>query len=394
MLNETAAATAPSAASAYSRKNPFPAPLAVNRKLTGDGSEKDTRHFELSLKASGLSYECGDSIGIFPKNDPALVDEILHALHASGDETVPGSDGAQKSLRAALITDYQITQPSKQFIQNLAERGGEATSLLRELLDPLRKGDLDEYLWGMEYVDFLVDHPSIHFAPEDFVKLLRKLQPRLYSIASSQKAHAEAVHLTIAVVRYESHGRQRKGVASTFLAERIGENDRVPVFVHVAKGFRLPEDGNTPIIMVGPGTGVAPFRAYLQDRKATGARGKNWLFFGEQRAKSDFLYEEEFKAFQADGLLTRFDTAFSRDQAHKIYVQNKMLEEQNAAEIWKWINEEGAHFFVCGDASRMAKDVDAALHKIIEQQGGKTPEEAAAYVEDLKKTKRYKRDVY
>ena len=380
------------AASAYSRKNPFPSRLHVNRKLTLEGSEKDTRHFELDLTGSGLVYECGDSIGVFPKNDPALAEEILHALHATGEETVPGNDGAPKPLRAALIEDYQITQPSKQFVQAISERGGEAASFLREMQDPLRKGDLESYLWGMEYVDFLASHQSAHFTPEEFVKTLRKLQPRLYSIASSQKAHKEAVHLSIAIVRYESHGRARKGVCSTFLAERVGEADRVAVFVHSAKGFRLPEDGNTPIIMVGPGTGVAPFRAYLQDRKVTGATGKNWLFFGEQRRGSDFLYEEEFTAFQSEGLLTRFDTAFSRDQAHKVYVQNRMLE--NAAEIWKWIDGEGAHFFVCGDASRMAKDVDAALLKIVETEGGKTPDEAALYIEELKKTKRYKRDVY
>lgn len=376
----------------YSRKNPFPAPLLVNHSLTGEGSEKDTRHFELSLTDSGVAYEVGDSLGVFAKNDPELVAEIIHALHASGEEIVPGNDGTPKSLRSALLTDYQITQPSKQFIQALAERGGEATSLLRELLDPLRKNDLEQYLWGMEYIDFLEDHPSIAFTPEEFAKLLRKLQPRLYSISSSQKVHHEAVHLTIAVVKYESHGRQRKGVASTYLAERAGGEERVSVFVHTAKGFRPPEDGNTPIIMIGPGTGIAPFRAYLQERKATGAQGKNWLFFGEQREKSDFLYGAEFKQLQADGLLTRFDTAFSRDQAHKIYVQHRLLE--NAAEIWQWLEGEGAQLFVCGDAARMAKDVDAALHKIIATAGGKNPEEAALYIENLKKTKRYKRDVY
>ena len=378
-------------ATPYSRKNPFPAPLLVNRQLTGEGSEKDTRHFELSLAGSGLAYEVGDSLGVFPKNDPQLVEEILHALHATGDETVPGNDAAPKPLREALLSDYQITQPSKQFIQTLAERGGEASSLLREMLDPIRKNDLEEYLWGMEYIDFLVGHPSIHFTPEEFAKLLRKLQPRLYSIASSQKVHTDAVHLTIAVVRYESHGRQRKGVASTFLAERARESG-AQVFIHTAKGFRPPEDGGTPIIMIGPGTGIAPFRAYLQERKATGATGKNWLFFGEQREKSDFLYGEEFKQLQAEGVLTKFDTAFSRDQAHKIYVQNRMLE--NAEEIWKWIDADGAQIFVCGDASRMAKDVDAALLKIVGTAGGKTMEEAALYVEELKKTKRYKRDVY
>jgi sulfite reductase (NADPH) flavoprotein alpha-component len=194
------------------------------------------------------------------------------------------------------------------------------------------------------------------------------------------------------VVKYDSHGRKRKGVCSTYIAERVGEGDRVPVFVHTAKGFRLPGDPGTPIIMVGPGTGIAPFRAYLQDRKVTGATGRNWLFFGDQRRSTDFLYEEEFRAYQEDGLLTRFDTAFSRDQNHKIYVQHRML--QNAPEMWRWLDEEGAHLYVCGDASRMAKDVDAALLKIVTSQSGKTVDEAAAYLEDLKATKRYKRDVY
>jgi sulfite reductase (NADPH) flavoprotein alpha-component len=376
----------------YSRKNPFPARLRANRKLSLAGSQKETRHFELDLEGSGLVYECGDSIGVFPKNDPVLVEAILHALRATGEEPAPGNEGTVKPLRTALTEDYQITQPSRQFIQAVAERGGEASSFLRELLNPQRKHELDEHLWGVECIDFLHGHSSIRFTPEEFVKLLRKLQPRLYSIASSQKAHPNAVHLTVAIVRYESHGRQRKGVASTYLAERVGESDRVPVFVHSAKGFRLPEDGNTPIIMVGPGTGVAPFRAFLQERKATGAAGKNWLFFGEQRRGSDFLYEEEFKAFEAEGVLTRFDTAFSRDQAYKIYVQHRMKE--NAVELWKWIDREGAQFFVCGDATRMAKEVDAALLNIVESEGGMSPDEAGAYVEELKKSRRYKRDVY
>ena len=375
----------------YSRKKPFPSKLLVNRRLTLDGSEKDTRHFELSLEGSGLVYETGDSLGVVPANCPELVQEIIHALHANGDEIVPGNDGAPKALRQALLTDYQITQPSKQFIQAIVERGGEAASFLRELQDPLRKEDMEDYLWGMEYIDFLVSHQAAGFTAEEFVKLLRKLQPRLYSIASSQKAFPEAVHLTVAIVTYESHGRNRKGVTTTFLADRVDEATRVPVFVHSAKGFRLPEDWDTPIIMVGPGTGVAPFRSYLQERKATGAKGKNWLFFGEQRRKCDFLYGEEFEALRNEGVLTRLDTAFSRDQSKKIYVQHRMLE--NAAGIWQWL-EEGAHFFVCGDAKRMSKDVDAALSTIIEKEGGKSPEQAAEYVENLKKTKRYKRDVY
>jgi sulfite reductase (NADPH) flavoprotein alpha-component len=386
MLNELAAAPT------YSRKNPLPARLLENRRLSLPGSGKDTRHLELSLEDSGLVYECGDSIGVFAKNDPELVAEILQVLHFEGQEQVPGNDGALKPLQAALVDDYQITQTSKQFIQAVADRGGEASSFLRDILDPERKHDLEEYLWGMEYIDFLQAHPSIRFTAEEFVKLLRKLNPRLYSIASSQKAYPDEVHLTVAVLRYETHGRKRKGVATTFFADRVGPEDRVPIFVHGAKGFRLPQDGGTPIIMVGPGTGVAPFRAFLQERKVTGAKGGNWLFFGEQRRACDFLYEKDFKAFQAEGLLTRLDTAFSRDQSHKIYAQHRMIE--NAAELWKWIDRDGAQFFVCGDAARMAKEVDAALLKIVETQGGKTPEEAALYVEALKTSKRYKRDVY
>ena len=379
-----------SSASVYSRKNPFPAPLTANRKLTGEGSEKDTRHFEFSLTGSGLVYECGDSLGVFAANCPALVDEILATLHATGDEIVNGYDDTQKPLRAALLGDYIITQPSKQFIAAISELSG-GTSAVTPLLDPLCKNELENYLWGLEIIDFLLDHPSIHFTPEDFVKLLRKLQPRLYSISSSQKANPESVHLTVAPVIYESHGRQRKGVASTFLTDRVQGETRVPVFVHSAKGFRLPEDGGTSIIMVGPGTGVAPFRAFLQERKVTGAQGRNWLFFGEQHRASDYLYGEEFDALTASGLLTRLDLAFSRDQAEKIYVQNRMLE--NAAELWRWL-EEGAHLFVCGDAKRMAKDVDSVLHQIVVSEGGKSDEQAAEYVEALKKSKRYKRDVY
>ncbi len=378
-------------ASPYSRKNPFPGRIVTNRVLSLPGSGKEIRHLELSLAGSGLRYETGDSLGVHPENDPALVEEILAALAASGEETVPGNEGTSVPLRQALLRHYQITQPSKQFLEAIAARS-EGASVLRELLaDPLRKDDVGKFVYGMEVIDFLLTHPSIHFTPEEFVKLLRKLQPRLYSVSSSPKAYPEEVHLTVATVKYESHGRQRKGVASTFLAERADDSVPVPLFFHSAKHFRLPEDGALPVIMVGPGTGIAPFRAFLQDRKASGATGRNWLFFGDQKAAYDYLYREELEAMQAAGVLTRLDVAFSRDQDAKVYVQHRMLE--NADELYRWL-EEGAHFYVCGDASRMAKDVDAALHKIVETAGGKTPHEAAEYVEALKKAKRYKRDVY
>lgn len=374
----------------YSRKNPFPAKLTVNRKLTAEASQKETRHFEISLANSGLNYEVGDSLGIFATNCPELVEDTIKALHLTGDEEVVNPDQLKVSLRNALLKDYVITTPSKQLLEAIVNKA-EAAPLLSELTKPDRKKDLEEYLFGLEVIDFLLEHPSIHFTADEFIALLRKLQPRLYSISSSLNAYPEQVHLTIAAVRYESHGRQRKGVASTFLSDHLTGDVPVPVFVHTAKGFRLPEDKSLPVIMVGPGTGVAPFRAMVQEREATGATGKNWLFFGEQRASSDFFYKEEWEAAMAKGVLTKLTTAFSRDQEQKIYVQHRMRE--NAAEIWQWL-EEGAHFFVCGDGARMAKDVDFALNEIVAKEGGKTPEEAALYMEQFKIDKRYKRDVY
>src|ERR1700751_1380341 len=378
------------AAPPYSRANPFPAKMLVNRRLSGPESAKDTRHFEIDLTGWGLSFEVGDSVGVYPTNDPDLVEEILHALGATGDEKVPRLKGQPTTLREALLRDYSITQPTPKFLKAIARRA-DAAPTLHYLLAPDRKQDLQQYLWGMEVIDFLVDHRSAHFSPEEFVGLLSKLQPRLYSVASSLKAFPDQVHLIVDVVRYESHGRVRKGVASSFLAERADEVP-VPVFPSNAKHFHLPENPDTPIIMVGPGTGVAPFRASLQAGQVAGAKGKNWLFFGAQHESCDFAYGDEFTAYVKQGLLARLDCAWSRDQAQKVYVQHKMME--NAAEIWKWIDADGAYFFVCGDARRMAKDVDATLRKIVQEQGGKNVEQANEYVEKLKNEKRYKRDVY
>jgi sulfite reductase (NADPH) flavoprotein alpha-component len=380
--------TAPSTTPTYTRSNPYPGKMTVNRSLCGEGSDKDTRHLEIDVTGWGLNYEVGDSLAVWPTNDPHLVNQILAALSARGDEPVKGPKG-ETTLREALFRECRITQTTPKFLKAIAARAS-AAPLLTELLDPERREDLDRYLWGMEVIDFMTEHPSIKFAPQEFVDLLSKLQPRLYSIASSLKAFPNQVHLTVDVVRYESHGRMRKGVCSSFLAERA---DDVPIPVYPSSSkFRLPEDNNIPIIMVGPGTGIAPFRAYLQERKATGAKGKNWLFFGSQKARCNYFYEDEFDQLTREGVLTRIDCAFSRDQPHKIYVQHRMLE--NAAELWKWIDGEGAHFFVCGDARRMAKDVNAALRKIVQDQGGKSVDEANEYVEKLKSDKRYKRDVY
>ena len=389
-MHADATATAPAAPPRYTRANPFPARMLVNRRLSGPESEKDTRHLELDLTGWGLSFEVGDSVGVYPTNDPDLVDEIIRALGATGDEQVPRLKGEPTTLREALLRDYSITQPTPKFLKAIAHRASAAPTL-HYLLAPNRKQDLQTYLWGMEVIDFLIEHPSARFRPEEFVGLLSRLQPRLYSVASSLKAFPDQVHLIVDVVRYESHGRVRKGVASSFLAERA-DDVPVPVFPSIAKHFHLPENPDTPIIMIGPGTGIAPFRAYLQERKVTGAKGKNWLFFGAQHVNCDFAYEEDFDAFMKEGILTRLDCAWSRDQAQKIYVQHKLAE--NAAEIWKWIDAEGAQFFVCGDARRMAKDVDATLRKIVQEHGNKSVEQANEYVEKLKSDKRYKRDVY
>ncbi len=362
--------------------------MTANRSLCGEGSDKDTRHFELDLKGWGLNYEVGDSMTVWPMNDPSLVDEIIKMLGASGDETVKGPNG-EKPLRDVLFKDCRITQTTPKFLKAVTEKAVNGAPLLSELLTPERKQDLDAYLWGMEVIDFLIEHPSIKWAPQEFVDTLAKLMPRLYSISSSLKAHPDQVHFTVDVVHYESRGRKRKGVCSTFLAERA-DKTTIPVFPNTSK-FRLPEDKNTPIIMVGPGTGIAPFRAFLQERQATGAKGKNWLFFGSQHAHCNYFYQDELEKMKSDGFLN-LDCAWSRDSAEKSYVQHKMLNA--GAEIWKWMDAENGHFFVCGDARRMAKDVDAALRQIIEKHGGKTTDQTNEYVEKLKADKRYKRDVY
>ena len=387
--NGASVAAAPPAA-AYSRTNPFPARLLASRKLTLDGSDKDTRHYEIGLQGSGLTYEVGDALGLLPANSPELAQEILDALGFNGEEAVTSHDGKTKGLREALVYDYQIRAPHKEFLAAVSQRDA-ANTFLRDLLDPNIRTELDQYLYGREIIDFLLDSPKLGFTPDEFVKLLRKLQPRLYSIASSLKAHPEQVHLTVDTLRYDAHGRKRHGVSSTFLADRVTETTKLPVFVQQAKHFRLPEKLERPVIMVGPGTGIAPFRAFLQERQATGATGGNWLFFGAQKSATDYFYQEELAALQTSGCLTRLDLAFSRDQSEKIYVQTRM--KQNAAEMWRWL-EDGAHFYVCGDAKRMAKDVDDTLHAAIREAGGRTEDGAKEYVAAMKKEKRYQRDVY
>jgi sulfite reductase (NADPH) flavoprotein alpha-component len=371
----------------YSKKNPFPSPVLRNTNLNGPG-EKQTHHVELSLDGSGLEYEVGDALGVIPTNIPEVVDEIIANLPFKASD-VPIPSGGEAPLRDALIHHYDIGTINKSLIQKWQQRSG--SPFLRSLVEGDDKKAWDDFCWGRDLIDLVIDHPADFSDAEEFVSILKKLQPRLYSIASSPRAHPGEVHLCVGIVRYTSHGRKRGGICSTYLSDRLDANSRPRSFVHVNKGFRLPENPDTPLIMVGPGTGIAPFRAFLEDRKVTGAKGRNWLFFGNPHRATDYLYQAEIEAFQADGTLAKLDLAWSRDQKEKIYVQHLML--QQAAELWAWL-QDGAAFYVCGDASRMAKDVDAALLQIAREQGKLSDEDAATWISQLKKDKRYQRDVY
>lgn len=372
----------------WSRSNPYPAKLLANRLLNGSGSGKETRHIEISLEGSGLDYEVGDALGVLPRNCSELVAELIRLGGWSPSSIVTTSDAQELSLEEALLTKCDLRKPTSALVDHIAKTDG--CERIVDLLTLEKKASLQEYLVQREVIDLLHEFPNFRPDAADFVKLLGKIQPRLYSISSSLHAFPGQVHLTVGIVRYETCGRKRKGLCSTFLADRVEGGGTIPVFVQPSHGFKLPRNPSTPIIMVGPGTGIAPFRAFLHDRKATGASGRSWLFFGDQQAACDFLYREELEAFQRDGFLSRLELAFSRDQKEKIYVQNRMLE--NAAELWKWL-EDGAHFYVCGDAKRMAKDVDSALHKVVEL-AGRTSDQAMEYVQTLKSEKRYQRDVY
>jgi sulfite reductase (NADPH) flavoprotein alpha-component len=385
-------ATAPSQSEAkpkFSRTNPYPARLVTNRLLNGAGSAKETRHIEISLEGSDLQYEVGDALGIVPRNCSDYVAELIRIGGWNPSETVALPDDKTATLEEALISRLDLRKPTSALLDAVAKTEG--CERFIDLLTPERKTLLQEYLAAREVIDLLYEFPHFRPGAAEFVKLLGKIQPRLYSISSSLRAFPNQVHLTVGIVRYETNGRARKGLCSTFLADRVVPSaGTVPVFVQPSHGFKLPKDPATAIIMVGPGTGIAPFRAFLHERKATAAPGKNWLFFGDQQSTCDFLYRDELDSLKKDGFLARLDTAFSRDQKEKIYVQNRMLE--NAAELFSWL-ENGAHFYVCGDAKRMAKDVDTALHKIIEH-AGRTPDQSAEYISKLKSEKRYQRDVY
>ncbi|HUJ98943.1 MAG TPA: sulfite reductase subunit alpha [Stellaceae bacterium] len=381
-----AAATPPAAAS--STRAPTSARFGMARPLNGSGSEKDTRHVVFDIAESGLSYEVGDSFGVQAANCPELVAAVIEQLGAKPTDEVDCPDGTRRSLVEALTLACDIGRPSDAAVEVLASRAPDYGESQR--LQALAEGYPGAQPEDADLLDLLLAFPSARPPLQELVSALDLLQPRLYSIASSPAAVAGEVHLTVAAVRYKKRGRLRKGIASTFLAERAAERAEVPVFIQPAHGFRLPADGGAPVIMIGPGTGIAPFRAFLQERRARGATGRNWLFFGDQRRTSDFLYEQELCAYRRDGLLTRLDTAFSRDQDERVYVQHRMRE--SSAELWSWL-EDGASLYVCG-AAGMARDVDAALAAIIARQGGRSLGEAKAYLATLGRDKRYLRDVY
>lgn len=368
------------------KSNPYAAALVTNKRLSGEQSAKDIRHFEFDLTDSGLKYEAGDALGVIPVNEPSLVSLLLTQLNADYQTPVSGFD---RSLGDLLTYQFEISEPSRKLIEWVGQNT--TNQELRHVLQHDDKDALGVWLWGKDTLDLLQLELTRSLSVSEFVALLRPLQHRAYSISSSSKAHPNQVHLTIASVRYHSGGRNRSGVCSTYLAERVRRGEKPAIFISPNKAFRVPSNANAPLIMVGPGTGIAPFRAFLQERQVAGAQGKNWLFFGDQHQEHDFIYRDELTAWQESGLLTRLDLAFSRDQDKKVYVQSRMLEQ--GAELYAWL-QEGAYFYVCGDASRMAKDVDSALYEIVRQYGGLSSERAADYIDQLKKEKRYLRDVY
>jgi sulfite reductase (NADPH) flavoprotein alpha-component len=374
----------------FSRTNPFQAKVLKNINLNGSGSSKETRHIELSLKGSGLSYNPGDALGIVPSNDPELVAAILEEMHWDEEAVViVGKQGETLPLGKALTDHFEITLLTRKILQQAA--GLTENTELQNLVLVENADQLKEYCYGRDLLDMLREFGPWKATAQDIVSLLRKMTPRLYSIASSIAANPDEVHLTIGAVRYTAHNRKRKGVASTLCADRVQEGDMLPVFVQANKHFHLPDSQDKDIIMVGPGTGIAPFRSFIQERAVNKADGRSWLFFGDQHEAVDFLYQNELEKYQQDGVLTRVDTAFSRDSAQKVYVQHKMLE--NSKELYEWF-ENGAYFYVCGDKERMAKDVNEALINVIEKEGAMSREDAGAYLKDMQKQGRYQRDVY
>ncbi|QSX30674.1 assimilatory sulfite reductase (NADPH) flavoprotein subunit [Shewanella cyperi] len=370
--------------SQYDKQNPATAELSVNQKITARNSTKDVRHIEISLEGSGLTYQPGDALGVYFRNAPELVASVLAATGLTGSEQVELS-GQTLTLQAALTDELELTQAYPSLVTKYAEASNNAE--LQAL--GADKDALRAYLADKQSADVIVQNPA-NISAQQLVDSLRKVQPRLYSIASSQAEVGEEVHLTVGVVRYDAFGSTHLGGASGFLAERLAEGEPVKVFVEHNDNFRLPSH-DTPVLMIGPGTGIAPFRAFLQERDNAGATGQNWLFFGNPHFTRDFLYQVELQDYLKRGVLTHLDVAFSRDQAQKVYVQDKLAAK--GAEVWSWL-QQGAHLYICGDGNRMAKDVHQALLQIAQTHGGLSDEAAEEYFEELRASKRYQKDVY
>lgn len=378
------------AVSEYSRTNPFYAEVLENINLNGRGSNKETRHLELSLEGSGLVYEPGDSLGIYPTNNPALVDELIQTCGWNAEEAVTvHKNGDTLPLKEALTSHFEITVLTKPLLLKIAALT--KSESLHALLEEGNEEKLKEYIAGRDLVDAARDFGPFEGTAAEFTSILRKIPARLYSIASSLKANDEEVHLTIGAVRYDAHGRERQGVCSILCAERLQPGDTLPVYIQHNQNFKLPQDPDTPIIMVGPGTGIAPFRSFMQEREEMGANGKSWLFFGDQHFVTDFLYQTEWQKWLKDGVLTKMDVAFSRDTEEKVYVQHQM--KKQSKELFEWL-EQGAYVYICGDEKHMAHDVHNTLLSIIQEEGAMSKEKAESYLANLQQQKRYQRDVY
>lgn len=380
----------PAQETVYSRTNPYMAEVIENINLNGRGSDLETRHLVLSIEGSNLKFEPGDCIGIYPENDPELVDQLIQKLNWNPDEPVTiNKQGDQQPVREALLKSFDINTLTKKMLETAATFTDDPR--LHELLQKGNETRVREYTKGRDIIDLVTDFGPWNASAKDFTAMLRKLPARLYSIASSYQANPDEVTLVIRAVRYELHGRQRKGVCSVYIAERVQPGDKIAIYVQENNHFKLPQDPDAPIIMIGPGTGVAPFRAFIEEREETGASGKSWLFYGDRRFRTDFLYQTDWQRWLKEGVLTRMDVAFSRDTEQKVYVQHRMMEKSR--ELFEWL-QQGAYVYICGDKQHMAKDVEETLLKIIEQEGGMNRTEAEAYLEDMKATNRYQRDVY
>jgi sulfite reductase (NADPH) flavoprotein alpha-component len=386
----TQVTTAQTGQSAYSRTNPFKAEVLENLNLNGRGSNKETRHLELSLEGSGLTFEPGDSLGVYPENDPDLVGLLLEEMNWNPEESVTvNKQGEVRPLKEALISHFEITVLTKPLLEQAAKLS--ANKALQELVAPGNEEQVKAFLQGHDLLDLVREFGPWNASAQDFISILRKMPARLYSIASSISANPDEVHLTIGAVRYNANGRERKGVCSILCAERLQPGDTLPIYIQNNQNFKLPSNPDSPIIMVGPGTGIAPFRSFMQEREEIGAEGKSWLFFGDQHFVTDFLYQTEWQKWVNDGVLTKMDVAFSRDTEEKVYVQHRMLEQSK--ELFAWL-QEGAAVYICGDEKNMAHDVHQTLIDIIEKEGGMSREKAEQYLADMQQQKRYQRDVY